>query len=116
LQRGELNSIGDLLHFSWEQKKRLAHGISNPRIDELYNLARHLGARGGKLTGAGGGGFLMLYVEPEYQKEVTEGLENAGLFRMDYRFEGGGATVLMNTFARPVNGQLLNLYGRADVD
>jgi D-glycero-alpha-D-manno-heptose-7-phosphate kinase len=101
LERGDLSRFGDILADSWEQKKRLAAGISNARVDELYDLARRRGARGGKLAGAGGGGFLMLYCEERCQVAVTQALESAGLYRMDYRFENGGAQVLMNALARP---------------
>ncbi len=102
LERGDLRRFGEILAESWEQKKRLASGISNPQIDELYDLARARGALGGKLAGAGGGGFLMLYCEEPHRNAVTEALEAAGLFRMAYRFDRGGAQILMNALARPV--------------
>ncbi|MBX5489784.1 MAG: GHMP kinase [Chloroflexi bacterium] len=101
LQRGDVRYYAEILAESWEQKKRLAAGISNAKIDELYELARRHGAVGGKLAGAGGGGFLMLYCEPTHQAAVTDALERAGLFRMTYRFERGGAQVLVNAMARP---------------
>ena len=97
LERGHLKTFGELLHENWVQKKQFAKGISNPMIDEAYALARQKGAIGGKIAGAGGGGFLMLYVEPPDQDAVTQALENIGLKRMDYRFESMGAQVLMNT-------------------
>jgi D-glycero-alpha-D-manno-heptose-7-phosphate kinase len=97
LQNGELDEFGALLHDSWEAKKRLAHGITNPNIDEWYAIARAHGARGGKLTGAGGGGFLMLYADENVQETMTAALEDRGLVRMDFRFDTGGAVVLMNS-------------------
>jgi D-glycero-alpha-D-manno-heptose-7-phosphate kinase len=100
LRAGDLAAFGALLDESWQAKKRLAHGISNPRIDEWYDLARAHGARGGKITGAGGGGFLLLYCEEPYQEAVTAALEAKGLVRMDYHFEQGGAVVLMDTIPR----------------
>ncbi len=100
LERRELRELGDLLHENWEQKKHFAGGVSTPFIDECYDLARKNGARGGKVTGAGGGGFLMLYCEPEFQDAVTQALEEKGLKRMDFRFESEGARVLVNAGLR----------------
>lgn len=97
LLRGELDSVGDCLHRSWVAKRQLAHGISDPWIDQWYDAARAAGAAGGKIAGAGGGGFLLLYAEPERQDFVTETLHTSGLSRMDFRFESGGAMVIMNT-------------------
>jgi len=96
LQRGDLARYGELLHENWEQKKRFAQGISNPFIDESYELARRSGAIGGKVTGAGGGGFLLLYCESDNQDKVTYALAQRGLKRMDFRLENMGARVLMN--------------------
>jgi D-glycero-alpha-D-manno-heptose-7-phosphate kinase len=96
LQCGDLHAYGELLHENWTQKKSFAQGVSNPEIDRLYELARHAGALGGKITGAGGGGFLMVYCEPAYQAAVTRALEDKGLRCMDFRFERLGARVLMN--------------------
>jgi D-glycero-alpha-D-manno-heptose-7-phosphate kinase len=96
LVRGDLETFGELLHENWIQKKRFAAGISNPQIDESYEAARALGAIGGKITGAGGGGFLMLYCEPPYQHAVTAALEQLGQRRMDFRLDSTGARVLMN--------------------
>lgn len=100
LERGDVTALGDILHESWERKKKFAKNVSNARIDELYALARRLGVRGGKIAGAGGGGFLMLFCAPEYQDAVTRGLEQAGLKRMAFHFEAGGAKVLMNAGLR----------------
>lgn len=97
LTAGKLGDLADLLHEGWLEKRRLAAGISNARIDELYELARRRGARGGKLAGAGGGGFLLLYCEPAAQAGLTEALEGAGLRRLDFRFSDAGASVLLNT-------------------
>jgi D-glycero-alpha-D-manno-heptose-7-phosphate kinase len=100
LRAGDLTAVGALLHESWEVKKRLANGISNPKIDEWYAVARACGASGGKITGAGGGGFLMLYCEEPYQEAVTTALEAKGLVRMDFHFERGGAVILMDAIPR----------------
>jgi D-glycero-alpha-D-manno-heptose-7-phosphate kinase len=96
LVTGDLTAFGELLHENWMQKKRFAPGVSNPLIDESYETARRLGAVGGKITGAGGGGFLMLYCDLPHQAAVTEALEVLGLRRMDFRFDSSGARVLMN--------------------
>jgi D-glycero-alpha-D-manno-heptose-7-phosphate kinase len=100
LERGHLGRFGELLHSNWENKKRFAPGVTNPRIDECYALALHSGAIGGKITGAGGGGFLMLYCEEPYHDRLTRAMEAKGLQRMDYRFDVGGARVLMNAGLR----------------
>lgn len=100
LERGDLAGFGALLDEAWEAKKRLACGITNPRIDEWYRIAKAHGAAGGKITGAGGGGFLLLCCEEAYQEEVTDALEEAGLTRMDFHFEDGGAMVLMDGVSR----------------
>jgi D-glycero-alpha-D-manno-heptose-7-phosphate kinase len=100
LRAGDLNSYGELLHESWQAKKRLARGISNPKIDEWYEIARGKGALGGKIAGAGGGGFLMLYCEEPYQDAVTSALEMKGLLRMDFHFERSGAMILMDALPR----------------
>jgi D-glycero-alpha-D-manno-heptose-7-phosphate kinase len=102
LEQGQLRCFGEILAELWEHKKRLAVGVSNPRIDELYALARQHGAIGGKIAGAGGGGFLVLYCEEPHQAAVTRALEGAGLYRMDYRFEQGGAQLLLNALPGPV--------------
>jgi D-glycero-alpha-D-manno-heptose-7-phosphate kinase len=97
---GDLDGFGALLHESWQAKKRLAKGITNARIDASYDLARTHGALGGKIAGAGGGGFLLLYCREETQEAVTAALEAEGLVRMDFHFERGGAVVLMDAVPR----------------
>lgn len=100
LERGDLNAFGELLHVGWEHKQRFAPGVSNPAVDRAYQIARANGALGGKLAGAGGGGFLMLYCPSGKAGAVTAALEAEGLRRMDYRFEAGGARVLLNAGLR----------------
>ena len=68
-ENNNIEALGDILHKSWIIKKQLANGISNPRIDEYYNKAIKAGAKGGKLLGAGGGGFLLFYVSDNQNKE-----------------------------------------------
>ena len=96
LRRGDLDAVGSLLHESWQAKKELAPGVSTGRIDEWYDLARRNGALGGKITGAGGGGFLLIYCPESDQEGVTDALEGAGLVRMDFGLEDSGATLVMD--------------------
>jgi D-glycero-alpha-D-manno-heptose-7-phosphate kinase len=96
LCRGDLSRVGERMHESWLAKRGLAAGITLPQIDRWYDLARSEGASGGKIAGAGGGGFLLLYCEPEYQERVTKLLGEEGLVQMDFSFESGGAMVIMN--------------------
>jgi D-glycero-alpha-D-manno-heptose-7-phosphate kinase len=96
LQRGQLRKFGELLHEGWQAKRRISSKISTPRIDELYALARHHGAVGGKITGAGGGGFLLLYCERENQPAVKQVLSAEGVQEMTFGFDMQGAQVLVN--------------------
>ncbi|MCL4543430.1 MAG: GHMP kinase [Chloroflexi bacterium] len=100
LVSGDIAKLADLLHEGWMQKRRLATGVSNSRLDDLYDLARRNGARGGKLAGAGGGGFFLFYCEPSDQQRLNGALEEAGLRRVDFRFSDTGASVLVNTGRR----------------
>ncbi len=100
LRAGELDAYGELLHDSWQAKKRLARGITTQRIDEWYDVARASGATGGKIAGAGGGGFLLLYCGESAREAVTAALEARGLVRLDFHFERGGAVVLMDSVPR----------------
>jgi D-glycero-alpha-D-manno-heptose-7-phosphate kinase len=97
LRSGKLELLGEILRESWEHKKRLASGVSNRQIDEIYERALEKGAVGGKITGAGGGGFLLLYCEPPYREQVCREMESLHLYRMDFHFDAGGARVLMNS-------------------
>lgn len=105
LQQGRLDEFGVMLDRGWQQKKQFASGVSNERIDGLYQLARNKGVIGGKITGAGGGGFLMLYCEDGTQDAVTEAMESEGLRRMNFSFDSGGARVLLNAGLRLAENQ-----------
>jgi D-glycero-alpha-D-manno-heptose-7-phosphate kinase len=94
LLTGNLDSIGSLLHESWELKKQLASQISNGTIDEIYQVARRAGAIGGKITGAGGGGFLLLYCPYEKQEAVREALSD--LQELPFALEQDGSKVIFN--------------------
>ena len=92
LLRGNANSMGEILHAGWMYKKELANGITNPLIDELYETAINHGAKGGKLLGAGGGGFLLFYVEEQYRNKVRCALSN--LKEIDFKFDNKGTNVV----------------------
>jgi len=94
LERGNLKAFGDLLHRSWMEKRQLTEGITNPFLDQCYQAARENGALGGKVTGAGGGGFLMLYCPVERQEAVTEVLTELGLQRRPFMLEDEGVQVM----------------------
>ncbi len=96
LQAGEVSGFGEMLHLGWEEKKRFASRVTNSDIEEYYELARQKGASGGKLTGAGGGGFLLLFCEPKNQAAVTQALEARALRRCDFAFETSGPRILIN--------------------
>ena len=96
LRAGDLDRYGALLHASWELKKRLAPGVTTAQVDAWYAVARAHGALGGKLTGAGGGGFFLLYCAEPVQEAVTSALEQRGLVRLDFRFDAGGAGVVLD--------------------
>jgi len=92
LYGGALEAFAKLLHENWLLKKQLASKISNCRIDEIYRTAMENGALGGKLLGAGGGGFLLLYSEPKNHKRLREALSR--LKEMRFRFESEGSKLI----------------------
>ena len=96
LEKGDLDDFGDLLHHAWEVKRRLSPAISNSLIDEVYEAARSAGARGGKIAGAGGGGFLLLYCPPREQEKVRQALGPFGLKEMFFGFDSHGSRVVYN--------------------
>jgi len=96
LERGDLGRFGVLLDEAWQAKKRVSNKISNPRIDELYRLAQKHGAAGGKITGAGGGGFLLLYCDPRRQDSVRQAMADQGIQEMAFAFDFQGSHVIVN--------------------
>jgi D-glycero-alpha-D-manno-heptose-7-phosphate kinase len=92
IQQNRLSSFGEYLHEGWRLKKSLAAGISNGAIDDWYQKGRKAGAAGGKLLGAGAGGFLMFYAPPERHEALTRAL--SGLRRMNLRFEPQGSRII----------------------
>ncbi len=91
LERNELSDFGEILNEGWRKKKELASGIANPQIDEMYDRAIDLGASGGKLLGAGGGGFLLFYCKKDNQKKLIDGM---GLKMFPVHFEQDGTSVV----------------------
>jgi D-glycero-alpha-D-manno-heptose-7-phosphate kinase len=87
-----LDGFGDLLDEAWQLKRSLSGLVSNTQVDEIYAEARRAGARGGKLLGAGGGGFLLFYVPPECQQQVKERLQ--GLIWVPFQFDTSGSQII----------------------
>ncbi|MCB0417315.1 MAG: kinase [Bdellovibrionaceae bacterium] len=88
-----LEYFGELMHENWELKKSLSDQVSTPKIDEIYDVARSAGAIGGKLLGAGGGGFLCLFVKPEMRSQVREALKH--FIHVPFRFENSGSKIVL---------------------
>jgi D-glycero-alpha-D-manno-heptose-7-phosphate kinase len=97
LQQQDLNAVGALLDVSWERKRQLAPGVSNQQIDGWYAAAKEAGATGGKITGAGGGGFLLLFAEPERRSAVIQRMSELGLVWVDTDLEDQGASIVVST-------------------
>src|SRR5712691_3429084 len=96
LLKGDLQTFGALLHQGWEAKKRISSHISNPLIDQAYALARQSGALGGKITGAGGGGFLLLFCEERHQGKVRDAMARLALRELAFGLDFQGAHVVAN--------------------
>jgi D-glycero-alpha-D-manno-heptose-7-phosphate kinase len=107
ISKGNLRRFGELLDVHWQSKKRLSEGITNPKIDAWYELARQYGAIGGKISGAGGGGFLMLYCE-ENMARLREAMRAAGLRELKFRFDFEGSKVVFDVVSR--DGRLAHNY------
>lgn len=90
--KGELDKVGQILDFGWKYKKQLAKEISNPIIDEIYDIAISNGASGGKISGAGGGGFMMFYCPDNTRYKVIESLQKFGGEFRRYQFTENGIT------------------------
>jgi len=99
ISKGNLRRFGELLDVHWLSKKRLSEGISNPQIDAWYELAKQNGAIGGKISGAGGGGFLMLYCE-ENKTRLRRAMREAGLRELKFRFDFEGSKVVFDVVSR----------------
>ena len=95
VESGNLTDVGLLFDKHWQYKKRISARMSNPRFDEIYRIAKENGALGGKISGAGGGGFFSFYVEGNHTK-FRETMKKLGLREMRYRFDFEGTKVLVN--------------------
>jgi D-glycero-alpha-D-manno-heptose-7-phosphate kinase len=93
---GDVDGYGELLHHHWTQKRKLASKMTDPTLDEHYEAARAAGAIGGKLMGAGGGGFWMMYVRPADKRRVIEAMAARGLRQLRFRFDDDGARIVAN--------------------
>ncbi len=96
LLKGDVDRYGELLHEHWTNKRKLASNMTDPTIDEHYEAARRAGAIGGKLMGAGGGGFFMFYARPADKRAVWEALTKRGLRPLRFRFDQDGARIVAN--------------------
>jgi D-glycero-alpha-D-manno-heptose-7-phosphate kinase len=103
---GNLRRFGELMDVHWQTKKRLAEGITNPQIDAWYELAKQNGAIGGKISGAGGGGFLTLYCE-ENTGRLRDAMRAAGLRPLNFRFDFEGSKVIFDVVSR--DGRLAHI-------
>jgi D-glycero-alpha-D-manno-heptose-7-phosphate kinase len=115
LEKGDLAAFGELLHQSWMNKREVTNGITNPFLDQCYQVARENGALGGKVTGAGGGGFMMLYCPQNQQAAVTEALTALGLQRRLFKLEKGGVQV-MEASPRPPSPILMMAPNRTTLE
>ena len=94
LEEGNIDMYGSLLHEHWTTKKKFSDKMTNHKIDKMYSCARDNGAIGGKIVGAGGGGFLMLYAQKEYQQKIKKKLRDLGARHMDFNFSNHGCEVV----------------------
>ncbi len=92
-EQADIAAFGELLHQSWTYKRSLSSRVSTPRIDAIYEQARQAGAIGGKLLGAGGGGFMLLFVPPAKQAEIRNQLSH--LIHVPFQFEDSGSRIVL---------------------
>jgi len=93
LEDGRIRDVGALLHDAWTSKKQMADGISTPSIDEMYDAARRAGALGGKISGAGGGGYMFFVSDPGKRLHVQNAVRRHGALPVPFRFVDGGVQV-----------------------
>ena len=100
LREGDINSFGKLLHETWLEKKSLSSSITNYSIDEIYDNAINKGAIGGKLLGAGGGGFFLFYIPYFKQKDFIKYFRK--LITIPFKFSSEGSTILFKNFDKKI--------------
>lgn len=96
LERGQLSGLGELMDKHWQIKKTLSSAISDPFLDQCYEQAKTHGAAGGKVMGAGGGGFFLFYVEPAKKQSMIDAMTQFGLKSIHFDFEFQGAKIVFN--------------------
>ncbi|MCP5003087.1 MAG: GHMP kinase, partial [Planctomycetes bacterium] len=96
LEDGNLKRFGSLLNEAWSAKKKMSSGITDEYLDRIYGIAMQNGALGGKITGAGGGGYFMFYCEEERQGDLKDAMEAEKLGFLDFDFSENGVTILNN--------------------
>ena len=98
INSGNIDGFGELLNNAWHLKKKLSNSITNKKIDQLYQLLIKNGALGGKLLGAGGGGFLLMYVEKKFRKKFLKKLPN--LINIPFKFSSEGSKIIFKNLER----------------
>ena len=95
MESDEVDQVGKLFDAHWQHKKQVSAKMSNPEFDKIYEAAKAAGALGGKISGAGGGGFFTFYV-PEKHKEFRAAMRQFNVREMNYRFDYEGSKVLVD--------------------
>ena len=95
IQSGNIDDLGIMFKEHWEMKKKLSSGVTNPEIDSIYNIAMDNSALGGKISGAGGGGFFTFYCNKNHSK-LRKAMTDIGLKELDYSFDFDGSKIISN--------------------
>ena len=101
LNSGDIDNFGSLLHDAWMEKKALSNLISNSKINSIYDQAMNCGALGGKLLGAGGGGFLLMYMKKKYRAVFLK--KNKKLVTIPFNFSSLGSQIILNQLSKDSN-------------